>query len=118
MNNRKLTKYAIYAVAVLSATLINEYIIKYVKKHVDQQGYLLVLIDMAIVVLIFAPAFTLVGTYTKKISKSYIKTSKKMSTGTNGVLIGFVAALIILFILFAYLRHHISVIDDLKRLIS
>jgi len=66
MNNKKLTQYAIYAVAVLCAALINEYIIKYVKKHVDQHGYILVLIDMAIVVLIFAPAFALVNKYTFK----------------------------------------------------
>ena len=116
MNNRKITKYAIYTVAVLSATLINEFIIKYVKKHVDQQGYILVLIDMLIVVLIFAPAFALVSNYTKKISKAYLKTSKKMSSN-NGILLGFIVAIIILFILFASLRHNISVIKDLKALL-
>ncbi|GGX16049.1 hypothetical protein [Aquimarina muelleri] len=117
MNNRKITKYAIYTVAVLCATLINEFIIKYVKKHVDQQGYILVLIDMLIVVLIFAPAFALVSNYTKKLSKAYLKTSKKMSSNNNGILLGFIAAIIILFILFASLRHNISVIRDLKALL-
>ncbi|MFC5044895.1 hypothetical protein ACFSTE_21455 [Aquimarina hainanensis] len=119
MNNRILTKYAIYTVAVLSATLINEYIIKYVKKHIDLQGYLLVLMDMLVVVLIFAPAFALVSEYTKKISKAYIKTSKKVSSNNrSGITLGFLAALIILFILFALLRHNIHVINDLKKIIS
>ncbi len=118
MNNKKITQYAIYAVAVLCAALINEHIIKYVKKHVDQQGYLLVLIDMAIVVLIFAPAFGLVTKYTKKLSQAYLKTSKKFSASNkNGALLGFTIAIFILFILYASLRHDINVVDDLKALV-
>ncbi|PKV51973.1 hypothetical protein ATE84_4073 [Aquimarina sp. MAR_2010_214] len=117
MSNRKTTKYAIYAVAVLSAALINEYILKYVKKHIDQQGYLLVLIDMLVIVLIFAPAFALVTNYAKKISKVYLKTSKKISSRNNGILLGFIVAILILFILYANLRHNINVIHDLKSLI-
>lgn len=114
MNKRLLTKSAIYAIAVLSATLINGFVINYVKKHIHEQGYLLVLIDMAIVILIFAPAFALVSKYTKKISSVYLKTSKKITRTKNGNLLGFSVAIIILFILFAYLRHHINVITDLK----
>ncbi len=118
MNNKKLTQYAIYAVAVLCAALINEHIIKYVKTHIEQDGYLLVIIDMAIVVLIFAPAFGLVTKYTKKLSQAYLKTSKKFSsTNKNGTLFGFTIAIFILFILYASLRHNINVIDDLKRLV-
>ncbi|WP_108868526.1 hypothetical protein [Aquimarina aquimarini] len=118
MNNRQITKYAIYTVAVLSATLINEFILKYVKKHIDQQGYLLVLIDMLVVILIFAPAFALVSNYTKKLSKAYLKTSKKLSSTNNGTLLGFLVAIIILFILFASLRHNISVVNDLTQIIN
>lgn len=118
MNKRKLTKFAIYAIAVLSATLINEFVIKYVKKHIHEQGYLLVLIDMIIVILIFAPAFALVSKYTKKISMAYLKTSKKVSSSKNGNLLGFAVAIIILFILFAYLRHHINVLSDIKTFVS
>lgn len=117
MSNRRSTKYAIYAVAVLCAALINEFIINYVRKHVDQKGYLLVLIDMIIVVLIFAPTFAIVSEYTKKLSKAYIKTSKKVSSNKNGTLLGFTVAIVILFILFAYQRHDMNVINDLKRLI-
>lgn len=118
MSNRQSTKYAIYAVAVLSAALINEYILKYVKKHIDQQGYLLVLIDMLVIVLIFAPAFALVTNYAKKISKAYLKTSKKISSKNNGIFLGFIVAILILFILYANLRHNINVINDLKALIT
>lgn len=117
MSNRQTTKYAIYTVAVLSAALINEYILKYVRKHIDQQGYLLVVIDMLVIVLIFAPAFALITNYAKKISKVYLKTSKKFSSRNNGILLGFIAAILILFILYANLRHNINVINDLKSLI-
>ena len=116
MNNRQATKYAIYTVAVLSAALINEFILKYVKKHIHQQGYILVLIDMLVIVLIFAPAFALITNYAKRISKVYIKTSKKFSSRNNGILLGFIVAILILFILYANLRHNINVISDLKAL--
>lgn len=117
MNNRQLTKYAIYAIAVLCAALINQFIRNYVNDHVHIKGYLLVLVDMGIVVLVFAPAFALVSKYTKKLSKAYLKTSKKVSNNKNGNLLGFTVAIIILFILFAYLRHNINVIQDLKTMI-
>ncbi len=118
MNNKKLTQYAIYAVAVLSAALINEHIIKYIKRHIDQNGYVLVLIDMAIVVLIFAPAFALVNKYTKKLSKAYLRTSKKFSPSQKkGTLLGFTIAIFILFVLYASLRHNLHVIEDLKKIV-
>ena len=118
MANRQFTKGAIYAVAVLSAALINEFIRNYVKKYIDVQGYVLVLIDMAILVLIFAPAFALVNKYTKKLSKAYLKTSKKLSTRNRGTLIGFLIAIVILFILFAKMRHGLDAIQDLKKFLG
>ncbi len=117
MNNRQLTKFAIYAIAVLCAALINEFVIKYVKNHIREQGYLLVIMDMLVIVLIFAPAFALVSKYTKKLSKTYIKTSKKVTNNKNGNLLGFLVAIIILFLLFAHVRYHLDVIQDLKNLI-
>ncbi len=118
MSKRHSTKYAIYIVAVLTAALINGFILNYVKKHINQQGYILVLIDMLVVILIFAPAFALVTNYAKKLSKVYIRTSRKLSSRKNGIFLGFVIATIILFILYAQLRHGLHVIDDLKALIS
>ena len=76
-------------------------------------GYWLVLVDMAVVVLIFTPAFALVSKFTKKMSAAYMKTSKKVSNNTNGTLLGFLVALCILFLLFAFYRHNIDVIGDL-----
>ncbi|MFD0862203.1 hypothetical protein ACFQ1M_08275 [Sungkyunkwania multivorans] len=118
MNRRTLSKYAIYSIAVLSAALINGLVIDYVRRHIDQKGYLLVLIDMLIVVLIFAPTFALVAKYTKKLSRVYIYSSNKLSSTKNGRFVGFAIALIALFVLYALLRHNIDVLDRLKTMIS
>ena len=119
MNTRTFTKYAAYIVAVLSATLINQYILKFISKYIHVHGYLLVLVDMALIVLIFAPAFAVVSGLTKKASKVYIKTSKKVSSNSrSGVVFGFTIAFIILFILFAMSRHGMDVIRDIKLYIN
>ncbi|UZO79921.1 hypothetical protein NBT05_13300 [Aquimarina sp. ERC-38] len=119
MNTRTFTKYATYIVAVLSATLINQYILKFISKYIHVDGYFLVLADMALVVLIFAPAFAVVSGITKKASKVYIKTSKKVSSSSrSGVFFGFIIAFIILFILFAISRHGMDVIQDTKLYIN
>lgn len=115
MNNRKITKYAIYAVAVLSATLINQLFLAYVQKYISIKGYLLVLVDMLIVVLIFAPTFALVAKYTKRLSKAYIGTSRKVSKNSRkGTLFGFFIAILILFVLYAVYRHQLHILNDLK----
>ncbi|RZS92470.1 hypothetical protein [Aquimarina brevivitae] len=118
MNRRQLTKYAIYIVAALSAALINGFVITYVQQHIDENGYMLVLIDMLIVVLIFAPIFALVTKYAKKLSKVYINTSRKVSGNKKTVLLALLTALVILFILYAKYRHNINVIQDIKNLIA
>lgn len=117
MFKRKFTKYAIYSIAVLSATLINQYLITFIKQYINMHGYLLVLADMLIIILIFAPAFSLVSKYTKKMSAAYLKTSKKVSNNKNGTWIGLLVALSVLFVLFALLRHHIDVVADLKSMV-
>ena len=117
MLKRKILKYSIYAIAILSATLINQLIVDYIKQNIHLHGYLLVLADMLVVLIIFTPAFTLVSKYTKKISAAYVKTSKKVNT-KNGNVFAVLIALALLFVFFAMLRHNINVINDLKLLIK
>lgn len=113
-----MTKYAVFIVAALIAALINGLITKYVHQHIDQKGYMLVLIDMLAVVLIFAPIFAFVSKYTKKLSTVYLKTSKKVSGNKKSILLGFTVALILLFVLYATYRHNLHVLRDLKNLLS
>lgn len=116
MLKRKFTKYGMYAIAVLTATLINQLIVSYIKKNIHLNGYLLVIVDMLVVLIIFTPAFSLVSKYTKKISAAYLKTSKKVTHSKNGRLMGILVALAILFAFFALLRHDINVIADIENL--
>ncbi len=114
MKTSTLTKYASYAIAVLTATLLNQLILSYVKNHISQQGYWLVLIDMAVVVLIFAPAFAIVVHFSKKFSNAYLKTSKKVGRSSRkGVLWGILCAGIILFACYAYYRHGLNIVADI-----
>ena len=114
MNRRQFNKYATYSIAVLTATLINQLVVEYIKSFIHEKGYLLVLIDMLVIILVFAPIFTLVSKYTKKISAGYVKTSKHLSKKGNNALVGFIIAFIILFVLFALKRHHLDVIAELR----
>jgi len=118
MNKRVFIKFSIYAIAILSATLINQYIIDYIKQFINVQGYLFVAIDMFIVVTIFAPAFYLVSKYTKKVSVAYFRTTRKITSDFSGVIIGVASALILLFILFSIRRHQLNIIKDIGHLLS
>ena len=117
MTRRQITNYAVFIIAALVAALINGLITKYVHQHIDQNGYTLVLIDMLAVILIFAPIFAIVSKYTKKLSTVYLRTSKRVSGNKKSILLGFTAALILLFILYAVYRHNLNVLQDLKNLI-
>jgi len=74
---------------------------------------------MAVTVLIFVPMFGLVGKWISKVSKSYLKASKKVAKkSSNGLIFGFLIAFIILFVLFAKIRHNIDVIANLTALLK
>ena len=118
MNTRTLTKYSIYAITVLGATLLNGLILEYVKKRLEQQGYLLVLMDMLVVIIVFTPIFGIVGDYMKKFSKAYIKTSKKAANSSRkGLLIGLALAMMLLFALYAYFRHDLDLFQDVQKIL-
>jgi len=118
MNKRKFTKYAVYTIAILSAYLINQLIIDFISKRVHEHGYFLVLVDMLIIVLIFAPAFSIVSKYTKKLSSLYIKTSNKLTGNFSGTIVWFLIAFGMLFIFFAITKYNIDVFNDFKRWVN
>jgi len=115
----KSTKYATIIISVLTASLINEYVVKLINSYYKDSTYVSVLIGMAVTILIFVPMFGLVGKWIGKMSKSYLKASKKVAKkSSNGLIFGFLIAFIILFILFAKIRHDIDVIENLKSFIG
>lgn len=114
MSLAKSTKYATIIISVLTASLINEYVVKLINSYYKDSTYASVLIGMAVTILIFVPMFGLVGKWISKASKSYLKASKKVAKkSSNGLIFGFLIAFVILFVLFAKIRHNIDVITNL-----
>lgn len=113
MSLTKSTKYAAIIISVLTASLINEYVVKLINSYYKESTYVSVLIGMAVTILIFVPMFGLVGKWIGKVSKSYLKATKKVAKkSSNGLIFGFLIAFGILFILFAKTRHDIDVITN------
>lgn len=112
------TKYATIIISVLAASLINEYIVKWVNTYYKEPTYTSVLIGMAVTVIVFVPLFGLVGKWINAASKAYLKKSKKVASNSGvGLLFGFLIAFGILFVLFAKIRHGLDFIAYLKSFI-
>jgi len=119
MSLTKSTKYATIIISVLTASLINEYVVKLINSYYKDATYTSVLIGMAVTILVFVPMFGFVGKWIGKASKSYLKASKKVvKKSSRGLLIGFLIAFVILFVLFAKIRHDIDVLEKLNGLLK
>ena len=115
MGLAKSTKYATIVISILSASLINEYVVKLINSYYKESTYKSVLIGMAVTILVFVPMFGFVGKWIGKASKTYLKASKKVAKkSSNGLFFGFLIAFAILFVLFANIRHNIDVFSDLR----
>jgi len=114
---RKTTKYAVIIISILLAELIHDYIQELVYawvKHSQFGIYVSVLISMAAVVVIFYPAFNLIERYLHFASRKYIEGSKKISKNNfRGLLLGFILALILLFVGFCELWYQSNPIANL-----
>jgi uncharacterized protein YacL len=114
---RNLTKYSVLAISVLAASLLNEFVIGQITSLYKERSYLSVLIGMIATVFVFVPIIGLLGKYIKKFSNEYIRRSKNLGKSRmTGLLIGMGIAFILLFILFANVRHNFDVISDIKSL--
>jgi len=115
MNTYKFTKYATLIISILTASLLNEYIVGYVNSHYKSRTYLSVLIGMAVTLLIFVPVFGIVRKWMDTATKTYLKTSKKIAKKNNtGLFWGFLIAFAVLFVLFAKIRHGIDVLSRIN----
>ena len=118
MSTQKLTKYAIFALTILIASLISDYLVKYISVEFVDRSYKGVAIEMCIIILVYYPAFTIIEKFVLKASKEYVKTSKKAVKSSNfGLLIGFGIAVLILFYFFAKVKHNMDLFEDLKNML-
>lgn len=114
---RKMTKYVVVIISILTAELLHEYIHAMLHKWLEASGlglYLMVLISMAVAVAVFYPAFHLIEKYVAWAAKKYVDGAKRVSGGPfKGLLVGFFVALILLFIGFCAVWYHINPLQDL-----
>ena len=69
MNLHKATKYAALIISILSASLVNEFVVKYIKSYYQEHTYQSVLIGMLVTVIVFVPLFSFLGKWINKASK-------------------------------------------------
>ena len=118
MNLQKRTKYAALIISILTASLVNEYILKLIKSYYEEPTYQSVAIGMLATIIIFVPLFSILNKWINSATKVYIKTGKKVTANSKtGLYMSFLIALFILFILYAKLRHGIDVLGRLNRLL-
>ncbi len=110
---RKYTKFVVYVITILSATLISEWLITLLEGVA--LGYLYVALRMAVFVLVYFPLLTFFEGYIKKVTQRYARESKKAAKSSFfGLTIGFVLALFILFALYAMVLIDKNVFVDIK----
>lgn len=113
----KFNRFAILTLTILIGTLISDYAINYFTETIGKT-YKGVWVNMAATVIIFFPLLSMLDAYVKKASRTYIKTSKKI-TGNSfwGLILGFTLAILVLFILFANVWYKLDAIEYIKSLI-
>jgi hypothetical protein len=112
MNQRKLTNYAIIIITILSAKLLEEYILTLLPNlNSYDNPYKSIGMRMLLMVFVFYPVLILLDKSVKNVSKHYIKTSKMLSgSGLYGLLFGFLIAIAILYVLFAKVWYNMQLI--------
>lgn len=111
MKTRTVNKYAVFIITILLATLVEDLIIDFIGHYYKEKTIKAVLIDMLVVVLVYIPVLGLLSSYIERLSKGYLKTTKKVGTGNRGLYFGILAALVVLFFLYARYRHEILLHD-------
>lgn len=118
--NRKLNKLLVTILTILVVTLIAMYLRKRVDAYFSNgRNYQSVLVGMGLMVAVYYPMTKLMNKYFESMSKSYLAGSKKISkTNSTGVIIGFLMAIFVLFILYAKVWYNLDVLKDLLNIIK
>lgn len=107
---RKYTRFVVFTVSILIATLISEALIVWLASESD---YKTIAIRMMVVVLIYVPLMNFLDAYIKKSAQQYANQSKKFGKSRLlGLTIGFIVILLILFCLFALVLADKNAIAD------
>lgn len=115
MLTRKLTKYFVVVMTFLLATLIEELALEFLIPDFNnyKNPYVATLVGMGLVVIIYYPAFLFIDNVASKLTKQYLKASKKVISKKSiyGLLVGMIVALVVLYFIFLELWFHINVLE-------
>ncbi len=118
MNLQKRTKYAALIISILTASLVNEYLLKLIKSYYEEPTYQSVAIGMLATIIVFVPLFSILNKWINSATKAYIKTGKKVASNSKiGLYLSFLIALFILFVLYARHRHGIDVLGRISNML-
>jgi ABC-type anion transport system duplicated permease subunit len=113
MNIRRLTPLAIICITILSADLLAEVIVLWAQHWLKSSDpYRTTAISMVAAVLVFYPTFQLVDKVVKKFAGKYVgKTKQAVGGGVMGLLVAFLLALAILFMLYLNVKYNINLLE-------
>lgn len=111
---RTFTRFVVFSVAILSAELLVQYLTKQLPSYRRPgQPYYSTLIRMSLVVAVFYPCFLIVSGVMEEVAKTYVKNTKKITSGWwRGMIICYTLALILLLWGFAYVWYHRNLFMD------
>lgn len=113
---RRLTKYAILTISVVSAAIVEGLITNWIGSFFEEPTYLTALIGMVVLVAVYVPLFGYLGQYIDRGSKRYVETSKGLVGNRKiGLLAGFALAIVVLFVLFAMVEYDLYLHEDVAR---
>ena len=116
MNSKSITKFCIFILTIFIAEIVSTIAKNYLNIHTGYKDpYRLTAIQMGIIVVIYYPIFTFLGSVAEMISKSFVKKTKSVFSGVPGIIIAFALGLLICFGIFLKLWHHINLLQVIWR---
>lgn len=112
MNSKSLTKFFVFVLTLFIAEIVSTIAKNYLNIHTHYKDpYHLTAIQMGIIVVIYYPVLTLIGSVAETISKHFVKKTKSATMGgIPGLIIAFLIGLAICFAVFLKLWHQINVL--------
>ncbi len=111
---RTFTKFVIFSVAILSAELLVQYLTTLIP-NVESPGspYYSALLRMGLIITIFYPCFLIFEGVMESVARSYVKNTKKLTTGWwRGMIIGFTLAILLLLWGYAFVWYQRNLVMD------
>ena len=116
---KNIEKALIFAISVLTAKVVAEKIFKLLIGYRDNVNpYVSTALGMLIILLVFTPILTFMNQLLSKVTKSYLKVSKKVAKKSHqGLYVGACIAIVILYFIYLNSWYHINIITKVKQIV-